>query len=96
MEAGADDYLVKPFEPKELLLRVNAVLRRVPMKMAESPSLKLGRWTYNPARDELRSANETIRLTDMEAGLMRMLAAEPGAVVARETLAGQAKNGDIQ
>jgi len=91
-ESGADDYLAKPFEPRELLLRISAILRRA-AKPAVMPELKLGRWTYNPQRDELSCENETIRLTDMEAGLMRVLAAEPCAPVSREALAERAGYG---
>lgn len=91
LEAGADDYLVKPFEPRELLLRINAILRRVPKPVAVMPELKLGRWLYNPRRDELSNDGEVSRLTDMEAGLMRLLSAEPGTVVSREALAGNNK-----
>ena len=105
LEAGADDYLLKPFEPRELLLRINAILRRAPKpKIAKKIELRLGTWTYDPERDELRSDNEIVSLTGMEAGLMRALAASPGQVVSRETLsersaAGQAINGrtiDVQ
>lgn len=92
LESGADDYLVKPFEPKELLLRIHAVLRRAKPKGGEAlPLLRMGRWVYDSSREELRSETEVIRLTDMESGLMRVLAAEPGSVVSREVLAGQAK-----
>jgi len=90
-EMGADDYLQKPFEPRELLLRINAILRRVPKPPVVIPELKLGAWRYNPQRDELSSANETVRLTDMEAGLMRVLAAEPGVPMSREMLAERSK-----
>ena len=86
-EVGADDYLSKPFEPRELLLRINAILRRVPKAAAVLPELKLGRWRYDGQRDELCCAEETLRLTDMEARLMRVLAAHPGVVVTREILA---------
>ncbi len=91
LEVGADDYLPKPFEPRELLLRINSILRRIPKPPIAMPDLKLGRWFYNFQRDELRSGEETIRLTDMEAGLMRVLAAEPGVVISREALSERSK-----
>jgi two-component system phosphate regulon response regulator OmpR len=90
-EMGADDYLQKPFEPRELLLRINAILRRMPKPPVAMPEIKLGAWRYDPQRDELRSDQETLRLTDMEAGLMRILAAEPGVALSRETLAERSK-----
>lgn len=90
LETGADDYLTKPFEPQELLLRLHAILRRVAKKpSAELPVLRLGRWDYDPSRDELRCAEEVVRLTGMEANLMRSLAAQPGMVISRETLGGR-------
>lgn len=90
-EKGADDYMPKPFEPRELLLRINAILRRAPKPPVTMPELKLGRWFYNPQRDELRAGDEIVRLTDMEASLMRVLAAEPGAALSREALAERSK-----
>jgi two-component system phosphate regulon response regulator OmpR len=90
-ESGADDYLHKPFEPRELLLRINAILRRVPKPSVMMPEIKLGAWLYNVQRDELRSGGEVVRLTDMEAGLMRVLAAEPGVALGREALAERSK-----
>ncbi|HUY67943.1 MAG TPA: response regulator [Alphaproteobacteria bacterium] len=90
-ETGADDYLQKPFEPRELLLRIHAILRRMPKPPVALPELRLGAWRYNPQRDELRSDRETLRLTDMEAGLMRILASEPGVPLSREALAERSK-----
>jgi two-component system phosphate regulon response regulator OmpR len=87
LEAGADDYLMKPFEPRELLLRINAILRRTP-KPNPTPKtqIHLGPWTYNPDRNELKSAEEVVVLTGMEAALMRALADNPGKILSRETL----------
>ncbi|CAK0751866.1 Protein PetR [Azospirillaceae bacterium] len=104
LEAGADDYLAKPFEPRELVLRINAILRRVPRvsEPSERESLRLGRWVYFFDRDELRCGSETIRLTTAEAGLMRVLAATPGVSVTREELTerahidGNARAVDVQ
>ena len=87
LEAGADDYLMKPFEPRELLLRINAVLRRAPKpKAAAKKPLRLGAWTYNSERDELKSAEEVVVLTGMEAALMRALAGALGQPLSREAL----------
>jgi len=91
LEAGADDYLTKPFEPRELLLRINSILRRVVKPAASPPVLRLGKWIYDSSRDELCNDHETVRLTDSEAGLMRILAAEPGMVVSREVLGESSK-----
>ncbi len=91
LEAGADDYLVKPFEPKELLLRINAILRRVPQVKAAEPvarSLHMGAVRYDPDRGELWRGAELIRLTATEAQLMRIFAASPGAPVPRGRLVG--------
>ena len=86
LEVGADDYLSKPFEPRELLLRINSILRRAVKAKPAGTELRLGKWLYNPARDELQADDETVKLTDMEAGLLRVLAAEPGVVVGRDVL----------
>ena len=93
LEAGADDYLAKPFDPKELLLRINAILRRAvpePPPSAPGPALKvlrLGGMVYDVDRGEL-SLDEggRLRLTATEASLMRILAADPGATVTRTRL----------
>jgi two-component system, OmpR family, phosphate regulon response regulator OmpR len=89
LEAGADDYLAKPFEPKELLLRINAILRRAPApKTAETGPkvLNLGPVRYEVDRGELWRGNEQVRLTATEAALMRIFAAQPGSAVSREKL----------
>lgn len=88
LEAGADDYLVKPFEPQELVLRLRAILRRHGRRTAPVGGglVRLGRWLFDAARDELRAGAEVVRLTSMESGLLRVLAAEPGMVLTREAL----------
>ena len=91
LEAGADDYLVKPFEPKELLLRINAILRRVPQaKPSETlpKSLHMGAVRYDPDRGELWRGADLIRLTATEAQLMRIFAAAPGSAIPRARLVG--------
>lgn len=89
LEAGADDYLGKPFEPKELLLRVNAILRRVPQEAAadEGPKvLSLGAVRYDVGRGELWEGEAPVRLTATEAQLMRVFSAHLGEVIARTDL----------
>lgn len=89
LEAGADDYLPKPFEPRELVLRINAILRRAPRPEATRilPAvLHLGRLRYEPATGELKDGAAPVRLTQTEAALLRILAAQPGEVVRREAL----------
>lgn len=93
LEAGADDYLAKPFEPRELVLRLNAILRRrvrqtvgIPASAPTTSLIRLGRYLFDAEREELRAGEEIIRLTTMEAGLLRVLAAHPGTVFTREAL----------
>ena len=90
LEAGADDYLVKPFEPKELLLRINAILRRVPAVKADTGPkvLHLGEVRYDLDRGEMWRGADPVRLTATEAALMRIFSAQPGAAVSRERLVG--------
>ena len=89
LEAGADDYLAKPFEPKELLLRINAVLRRVPMDEATAhvpKVLMLGSLRYDVERAELWDGDATVRLTATEVQLMRIFAAQTGEALSRAAL----------
>ena len=89
LEAGADDYLPKPFEPRELLLRINAILRRVPKpvpKAAPPRSLQLGDVRYDMTRGELWRGRDVIRLTATEAMLMRIFAARANEPVTRQEL----------
>ena len=86
LEAGADDYLPKPFEPRELLLRIAAIMRRNPRPAEGPPPIRLGRWTFDPDRPELTAGSETVRLTDVETSLLRVLAQTPGGIVSRDEL----------
>lgn len=89
LEAGADDYLPKPFEPKELLLRINAILRRVPRarEAADVPKvLHMGSVRYDVGRGELWAGEERVRLTATEAQLMRIFSGCPGEAVSRTRL----------
>ncbi|MCC0063369.1 MAG: response regulator [Defluviimonas sp.] len=88
LEAGADDYLAKPFEPKELLLRINAILRRTPVKVQPKlpRTLNFGTVRYDADRGELWRSDELVRLTATEAALMRIFAARPGEPITRTQL----------
>lgn len=88
-EAGADDYLVKPFEPRELVLRLNAILRRTSAVKADAlKPFRVGRWRFDPGSDMLESEDgQKVRLTSMEANLMKALAKHGGEVMSRDELA---------
>lgn len=89
LEAGADDYLSKPFEPKELLLRINAILRRVPTSepaVIVPKVLNLGPVRYDIARGEMWQGEELVRLTATESHLMRIFSGCPGEPVTRARL----------
>jgi two-component system phosphate regulon response regulator OmpR len=88
-EAGADDYLPKPFEPRELVLRIKALLRRTPPQTAPAPSgkLRFGTLEFDRDRGELRDPDGSIRLTGGEAALLSALAARPGETLSRDDLA---------
>ncbi len=95
LESGADDYLSKPFEPRELLLRVGAILRRATApaeRAADAPApprpLILGLARYDVAGGALLRGDAPIRLTATEAALMRALAAAPNVALDRATLTG--------
>jgi two-component system, OmpR family, phosphate regulon response regulator OmpR len=88
-EAGADDYLGKPFEPLELVLRIRAMLRRVAHAQPDTPQgpVQLGLVEFDPERGELRGAETTIRLTGGEAALLTALARRPNEVLSRDEIA---------
>ena len=89
LEAGADDYLGKPFEPKELLLRINAILRRMPEKSEADlvpKVLNLGPIRYDIERGEMWQGDTPVRLTATENQLMKIFSACPGEAVSRAKL----------
>jgi two-component system phosphate regulon response regulator OmpR len=89
-EAGADDYLGKPFEPRELVLRIRALLRRAPPPPPpEVPlaAVRIGVAEFDVERGELRDAEGPIRLTGGEAALLTALARKPNEVLSREEIA---------
>jgi two-component system, OmpR family, phosphate regulon response regulator OmpR len=96
LEAGADDYLGKPFDPRELVLRINNILRR---SASERPpaieQMMFGPFTFSITRQELRKAGEFVHLTDREQEIMRIFATRPGDTIARHELAGsEAETGE--
>lgn len=101
LEAGADDYLSKPFEPRELLLRCAAILRRaMPQAEPEAPPkiLTLGRNRYDIVRGELICEGLPVRLTSTEQALMRVFSVNPNEPVSRERLAAElgGTEGEVQ
>jgi two-component system, OmpR family, phosphate regulon response regulator OmpR len=90
-EAGADDYLGKPFDPYELVLRARALLRRVGNVLAAAPidagPVRLGEAEFDPGRGELRNAGGPIRLTGGEIALLTALARKPNEILSREEIA---------
>jgi two-component system, OmpR family, phosphate regulon response regulator OmpR len=87
LTAGSDDYLAKPFDPRELVLRLESLLRR--SGKVEAPgSVQFGAFEFDLARGELRRDTTVIRLTTRERDLLRMLAASGGEPLSRQDLAG--------
>ena len=89
LEIGADDYVSKPFEPRELTLRIASILRRTaPAAAPAIESVRFGEFVFHLGRGELRRGEEGIHLTDREREMLRVLAACPGETVQRMALAG--------
>lgn len=89
-EYGADDYVAKPFEPRELSLRVASILRRAaqPAPPPVPEQVCFGPFVFDNTRNELRRGDEVVHLTDRERDMLRLLAATPNETVSRLTLAG--------
>lgn len=87
LQTGADDYLPKPFEPQELVLRLQALLRRRKLPEAVASAFKLGRWEYDVLHSELKCGEELVKLTTVENTLLQALTGKTGEVVSREELA---------
>lgn len=91
LETGADDYLPKPFEPRELVLRIHSIMKRRPPPAAadeDAGPFRIGGWLFDSALNELRGDDgKTLRLTTVEANLLRALGGCSGQIVGREKLA---------
>jgi len=89
LEMGADDYVSKPFEPRELSLRIASILKRARPAAAPPPeTLRFGEFVFHVGRAELRKGETVVRLTDREREMLSVLAASPGETVPRLALAG--------
>ncbi len=86
-EAGVDDYLTKPFEPKELTLRIRAILRRHARQQEAARRVTFGEFSFDPEANQLLKGGEPVYLTTTEAALLRILAERSGEAVPREELA---------
>ncbi len=93
LQIGADDYVAKPFEPRELALRINNILRRTaPPQTTTIEKIAFGPYVFHLDRGELREGEEVIHLTDREREMLRILSEAPGETVPRSALTG---NGSV-
>jgi two-component system phosphate regulon response regulator OmpR len=102
LESGADDYLGKPFEPRELVLRMRTILKRVAVPPPVPTKVRLGEILFEPGKQQLRRGLTVIRLTQAESALLTVFAERPGMTLTRDDLteagvaAGQGRTIDVQ
>jgi len=102
LEQGADDYLAKPFEPRELILRIHNILQRRPVLNAGQHEIRFGGYRFDTVRGELFRGDELVHLTAAETGLLSVLAQRAGHPISREELSlcgvfsGNVRNVDVQ
>src|SRR5438552_10111144 len=102
LEQGADDYLAKPFEPRELVLRIRNILQRRPAADGAEDAVRFGAFRFDRSRGELSRGGDSVHLTAAEAGLLAILAQRAGEPVSREELSqaaplsGNIRNVDVQ
>jgi two-component system phosphate regulon response regulator OmpR len=89
LQLGADDYVAKPFEPRELVLRIGNILKRAtPIVVAQIEQVSFGPYMFHMERGELRRGDEIVHLTDRERDMLRVLGVVPGETVPRGDLTG--------
>ena len=93
LEIGVDDYLAKPFEPRELLLRLRNILSRRKRNLGAQDSIRMGDFTFHIGRGELKRKGESMRLTERERDLLRQFAERPGTPISRMDLAKKGTGG---
>jgi len=96
LDEGADDYVPKPFSPRELVARIRAVLRRTPAGIADRPPLRFSGLTIDPARREVTVRERTVPLTPREFRLLEALARSPGRTFTRDELVERAFGPDYE
>lgn len=93
LEAGADDYLPKPFDPRELILRINNILRRGgPQQQPKLEQVVFGPYSFQIARRELKRGGEPLKLTDREQEILAIFAQRAGETIPRHELVGEDAN----
>jgi two-component system phosphate regulon response regulator OmpR len=88
LETGADDYVTKPFSPKELVLRINSILKRSKENKVLNPVISFGNYVLNIETRDFSKSGKRIYLTEKELNLLILLAESPGKPLSREDLAG--------
>jgi two-component system phosphate regulon response regulator OmpR len=86
LSSGGDDYLTKPFEPLELLLRLRSILRRSATPASSPSEVRFGACNFSPARGELRRGDKIVRLTTRERDMLRLFVQRPGQTLSRGML----------
>ena len=94
LEIGVDDYISKPFEPRELLLRIGNILRRIEKSSGSKEEISIGAYRFNIARGELSSDKGAVKLTERDRELLRIFARRPGQIIARHELSGTEDSSD--
>jgi two-component system, OmpR family, phosphate regulon response regulator OmpR len=93
LEIGVDEYIAKPFEPRELVLRLHNILKRGRGPSGPREEVRMGDFTFHVGRGELKRKEETIKLTERERDLLRLFAQRPGTPIARHELASDDSTG---